>query len=269
MPSAAFPGSKTRLSNILSTQRRVLYEVRAWAGRNVLIDRLVEWAGVPTAHCRLVGCEPGVPLEVPLWMFDQRACFQVRRAERPQVDLTALHRLRSLLDRAICGDGGEPVPLSTASDCQADALSRDRQQRADHAPFPPDACPVASVRSTGRQRPAQRAAMAEAAVPNASARNRSDDSVVLGTCPEPSRRHRGRHRRDASGQGGFSRDRGPGKSRSPCTCVARGRPRRRRRRLARRQEAAGPVLPRPRQTTVLDRSFHSGAKKSARGHWTY
>ena len=101
---------------------------------------MFEKAGVPTARCHLAACELGPPLEVPLRMFDRLACSTLRRLERPQGDLTALQALRSLLKRVVCG--GEPVPPSTASEFQADLLSCDRKQGADHAPIPPEACPV-------------------------------------------------------------------------------------------------------------------------------
>lgn len=156
----------TPLSNTHSTSRRVLYEFHPWAGQEVVIARTVARGGVPAAQCRLGGCEAGLPLEVPLWMFDQLACSQVRRVERPQVDLTTLQALRGLLDTAAAGDGREPLPSSTASDDPADLKACDHKSGAAHAPTPAEARPATPVRSSGRLRPARDASMAEPAVPD-------------------------------------------------------------------------------------------------------
>ena len=194
LPDSTVRSYTTQLSNTHSTDGRVLYEFHPWTGRDVFFDRMVERGGVPAAHCRLVGCEPCLPLEVPLWMFDRRACSMVRRLERPQVDLTALQALRSLLDRAVRGDGREPGPPSKVLEGQADLLSCARNPRADHAPIPAEARPVAPVPSSERQRPAQHASMAELAEPDASASDRLADAPVSGTSPAPVRR-------DAAGRG--------------------------------------------------------------------
>ena len=98
----------TRFSNTHSTgERRVLYEFHPWAGRDVSIDQVVAKGGVSVARCRLPGSSPGLPLELPLWMFDRLACSTVRRQERAQVDWTALQALLDLLSRVVRDDGGD------------------------------------------------------------------------------------------------------------------------------------------------------------------
>lgn len=180
-------GCTTRLSKTHGTNRRVLYEFHPWAGQDVVITRMVARFGVPVAHCRLVGCESGLPLEVPLWMFDQLACSQVRHVERPQVDLTALQALRGLLDKAADGDGRDLVSLTTASDDPADLKPCDRKPGADHAPTLAKARPATPVLSSSRLRPARDAVMAEPAVPDAPAGERLADAAVSGPPPSPGR----------------------------------------------------------------------------------
>ncbi len=195
-------GCITRLSNTHSTgERRVLYEFHPWAGQDVSIDQVVTRGGVSVARCRLPGSSPGLPLELPLWMFDRLACSAVRRQERGQVDWAALQALQDLLSRVVRDDGGDRDFPPAACDRRSDLRSGDPSQGADHAPIPPEVHPVRSVRSSGPQPPAEHAAMAESAAANAPAGDCPDDSVVSGTLPDRCRRSRGGGQRGAPESG--------------------------------------------------------------------
>ncbi len=71
-------GCTTRVSNTHNTaERRVLYDHHPWAGCDVGIDCVVEKSGIAVARCKLIGDVPGLPLELPLWMFDRLSAIPI------------------------------------------------------------------------------------------------------------------------------------------------------------------------------------------------
>jgi len=126
----------TQLFNTHNTaERRVLYEHHPWTGSNAHVEKIVEKAGVCFARCRLIGDDPGLPLEVPLWMFDRQACSSVRHSERPLIDLSGLSALQFLIAEIANADGHDLTHSSTDSDLSADLMSCDQNQGDDHAPI--------------------------------------------------------------------------------------------------------------------------------------
>ena len=73
-----------------TTARRVFYDYHPWADLDVCIDCVVEKSGVRVARGRLIDDAPGLPLELPLWMFDRLACSAIRHWCSAQVDIAAL-----------------------------------------------------------------------------------------------------------------------------------------------------------------------------------
>ena len=157
----------THFSNTHKTgERQVLYGYHPWAGRVASIDRIIERSGIAVARCQLSGTAAGLPLELPLWMFDGPACSAVRFLEHPQVDLAALSALQCLLTDIAGANGGRAAVSSTSPELRADWLSGDQNQGDDHAPISHEFSPVGSVWSTGRQPFRRNAAMAESATPD-------------------------------------------------------------------------------------------------------
>lgn len=193
---------KTRLSNTHNTaERRVLYDYHPWAGRSVGIDRVVEKSGIAVARCKLSSDAPGLPLELPLWMFDRLACSAVRCLQHPQVDLVALCDLRCLLTEIAGTDGSKAAASSTAPDLSADVLSDDQNQGDDHASISYEVSPVGSVRSTGQRQFRHSTAMAEPAEPYPAQGDQPSGTVAHRTLPGGNKRTRRRGWRPAPERG--------------------------------------------------------------------
>jgi len=73
-------------------------------GRIVTVHSLVDKGTGRVARCCLVGGAAGLPLEIPVWMFDRLACATARFEDDPQVGITALSDLRALLTEVTAGD---------------------------------------------------------------------------------------------------------------------------------------------------------------------
>jgi len=173
---------KTQRPNAHNTaERRVLYDYHPWTGRNVGIDRVVEKSGIALARCKLSGDVPGLPLELPHWMFDRLACSAVRCLEHPQVDLLALCALQCLLTEIAGSDSGKLAVSATAPDLSADWLSGDQNRGEDHASISHEVSPDGSVRSTGQQRFHPNIALAEPAAPDAPEGDLRVGTVAHGT----------------------------------------------------------------------------------------
>jgi len=157
----------------------------------------MEKSGIALARCKLSGDVPGLPLELPLWMFDRLACSAVRCLEHPQVDLVALCALHCLLTEIAGSDIGKAAVSSTAPDLSADVLSGDQNQGEDHASISHEVSPVGSVRSTGQQRFRPDTAMAEPAASDAPEGDLPVGTVVHGALPGGNERTRRRDSRSA------------------------------------------------------------------------
>ena len=60
---------------------------------------------------RLAREATGLPLEVPLWMFDRMMCSSARREHHPQVVITALADLQALLAEVIVERRAKLTPV--------------------------------------------------------------------------------------------------------------------------------------------------------------
>ena len=79
-----------RLNAHITSEQRVLYDWHPWAGRIVTVHSVLDKASDSVARCSLAREATGLPLEVPLWMFDRMMCSSARREHHPQVVITAL-----------------------------------------------------------------------------------------------------------------------------------------------------------------------------------
>ena len=98
----------------ITAEQQVLYRWHPWAGRSVVIHSFVEKAGGTVARCSLVGEASGLPLELPLWMFDRAACAVARPGDQPQAELTALSALQALLSE-VPGSGPAELQITSAT----------------------------------------------------------------------------------------------------------------------------------------------------------
>ena len=74
-----------RLNAHITSEQRVLYDWHPWAGRIVTVHSVLDKASDSVARCSLAREATGLPLEVPLWMFDRMMCSSARREHHPQV----------------------------------------------------------------------------------------------------------------------------------------------------------------------------------------
>jgi len=88
--------SERRKTHITETGE-VLYPWHPWFGRVVYIHEVVERGGERILRCDLSEKQTARCMHIPAWMFDRAACLRIRRADRPQVELTALTCLKALL----------------------------------------------------------------------------------------------------------------------------------------------------------------------------
>ena len=95
-PNAAARRCTTRRLNAhITSEQRVLYDWHPWAGRIVTVHSVLDIASDSVARCSLAREATGLPLEVPLWMFDRMMCSSARREHHPQVVITALADLQA------------------------------------------------------------------------------------------------------------------------------------------------------------------------------
>ena len=181
----------TRSPNTHNTgERRVLYDNHPWAGRDVRIERIVERAGVSVARCRQVGDVPGLPLELPLWMFDHLACTSIRRRRTSEVDLAALSALQFLLGEVSRSDTFDHHVPSTDPDLSADLMSCDQNQGDVDEPPSHKTGPARAVWPTGSNVFVADAAMAEPAGPSAQRSDLTRCATADGTQPSGKERAR-------------------------------------------------------------------------------
>lgn len=185
----------TQLPNTHNTaERRVLYDYHPWAGRDVRIDNIVEKSGISVARSRLIDDVPGLPLELPLWMFDRLACSAIRHRGSPEVDAASLSALRFLLAEVTDTETSDHQVPSTAADLSADLMSCDRNQGDVDEPPPHKTGPVRAVRSAGKNLSVADAAMAKPADTDTSQDHQPDGAVADGA----RRTSRSRPRRGSS-----------------------------------------------------------------------
>jgi hypothetical protein len=154
----------------------------------VHIDRIVEKAGVFFALCRQVGDVPGLPLELPLWMFDHLACTSIRRRRSPEVDLATLSALQFLLGEVLRPNTFDHHLPSADPDLSADLMSCDQNQGDVDEPPSHKTGSIRTVRSVRKNVSVTDAALAELASPDTPQDHMSDDAVADGTQHKP--RHR-------------------------------------------------------------------------------
>ena len=136
-----------RLNAHITSEQRVLYDWHPWAGRIVTVHSVLDKASDSVARCSLAREATGLPLEVPLWMFDRMMCSSARREHHPQVVITALADLQALLAEVTGAGRVDPRIASTDSVLSADLMSRDPNQGEVDAPSSYKASPVRAVRS--------------------------------------------------------------------------------------------------------------------------
>ena len=104
-----------RLNAHITSEQRVLYDWHPWAGRIVTVHSVLDKASDSVARCSLAREATGLPLEVPLWMFDRMMCSSARREHHPQVVITALADLQALLAEVTGAGRVDPRIASTDS----------------------------------------------------------------------------------------------------------------------------------------------------------
>ncbi|WP_316862125.1 hypothetical protein [uncultured Cohaesibacter sp.] len=163
-----------------TTQRRVLYEYHAWSGQEVLIEKIVNKAGIQIARCHQVGDTSNIALEIPLWMFDRQTCLSVQVCHYPRVDVSGLSALHFLL--AQIAKASELDLSSSAHGLSADFMSGDQNQGGDNASIStkPRAT-VKSIQSIGGTVPPSDAALANAAAGDAHQNNQINGANDDGT----------------------------------------------------------------------------------------
>lgn len=77
--------------------REVLYRWHPLCGRRVGVIQILERPGTTIYRCSLDGSDDSRTCEIPQWMFDVAACQSTRAADSPEVDISALLDLRTLL----------------------------------------------------------------------------------------------------------------------------------------------------------------------------
>ena len=123
-----------RLNAHITSEQRVLYDWHPGAGRIVTVHSVLDKASDSVARCSLAREATGLPLEVPLWMFDRMMCSSARREHHPQVVITALADLQALLAEVTGAGRVDPRIASTDSVLSADLMSRDPNQGEVDAP---------------------------------------------------------------------------------------------------------------------------------------
>jgi hypothetical protein len=79
----------------------VLYPWHPWFGRVVYIHDVIERGSERIFRCNLSEKQTARCMDIPAWMFDRAACLRIRRADTPQVEVTALIGLKALLAEVV------------------------------------------------------------------------------------------------------------------------------------------------------------------------
>ena len=152
------------------------------------------------ARCSLAREATGLPLEVPLWMFDRMMCSSARREHHPQVVITALADLQALLAEVTGAGRVDPRIASTDSVLSADLMSRDPNQGEVDAPSSYKASPVRAVRSVGQSQCGDDSGVAGPAGVDAPEDHRTDGAIAGGTQPGATDRARRRQSGPCGGE---------------------------------------------------------------------
>jgi hypothetical protein len=81
----------------VTEELEMLYPWHPWFGRQIYVHAVFEHADARIFACAIDSQQTARCLNVPAWMFDRAACVRMLRAETPQVELSALVRLKALL----------------------------------------------------------------------------------------------------------------------------------------------------------------------------
>ena len=176
----------------ITGERQVLYAWHPWSDGIVTVHSIIDKGTGPVARCCLAGEAAGLPLEIPIWMFDRMACAAARFEDDPQVGITSLSALRALLTEVTAGDHLESRLPSTDLILGADLMSCDRNQGDGHASSSHEASPVRSVRSVRQCQGDDDAGLAGASSTDAPEDHRADGAIAGGTRPGATERFRRR-----------------------------------------------------------------------------
>ena len=135
--------------------REITYRWHPWHGQRVLVRGEARRGGAVVLQCVRDELKGFPSLEIPEWMFDSHLCGQMKPAELPRVDCTALLALKHLLSAVTESSERDVVKAqhNSSSSGDADAQAVAAQDPSRRVVFYPGEAPRVARRSAAEDGP--------------------------------------------------------------------------------------------------------------------
>jgi len=132
-----------------------MYRWHPWHGQRVLIHGEARRTGYIVLQCVRDELQGFPTLEIPEWMFDSRACGQMKPTDFPHVDCVALLALQHLLSAATGPSERDVIQAQhhSSSSGDADAQTDSVQNASRQVVFSPREAPRVASRSAAENGP--------------------------------------------------------------------------------------------------------------------